>query len=311
MAKRWHEAPLAGRCGTLLLVTVGALAACSTANNDAGGGDDGIDGATGPVTADGVDVTNLTVTPSAGAATASFTVNAARSTTFSQIALAVRDANGGNFDFARQSNISFSGSRAFTGSSGALANGNYTAWVSYTLDGATWKTASSTVSFTMGASAPDAGGGDSGTAPPGKRIVFNAPFSDASQWTAGRTSAYPGATNPDDNKLDYISAGNGPDADGTFHATKRDDGNWDADLVTTEYSTNHFELNPGDELDATVTLGPEQGAWPAIWTWGRDLAGGAQPGHGEVDLFEYHPDNPNLLELSNHVRENHLYYTNA
>jgi hypothetical protein len=43
-----------------------------------------------------------------------------------------------------------------------------------------------------------------------------------------------------------------------------------------------------------VRLPVEVGAWPAIWTW-RD-------GGNEVDVFEYHPDNPDLLELTNHVR---------
>ncbi|WP_394824589.1 hypothetical protein [Pendulispora albinea] len=145
----------------------------------------------------------------------------------------------------------------------------------------------------------------------GKTLVFDAPFNDASQWTVGRSSSYPGPTNPNDNKLDYISPSSAPDPDGTFRATRRSDGKWDADLVTTEYSSKHFELRPNDELQATVTLQGDQGAWPAIWTWGRDLPSGVQPGHGEVDLFEYHADNPNLLELSNHVRESSLYYRNA
>ncbi|MGW7527766.1 hypothetical protein [Streptomyces sp. NPDC054783] len=36
------------------------------------------------------------------------------------------------------------------------------------------------------------------------------------------------------------------------------------------------------------------GAWPSVWTW----VGG---GH-EIDVFEYHPDAPDLLEMVNHVR---------
>ncbi len=36
-----------------------------------------------------------------------------------------------------------------------------------------------------------------------------------------------------------------------------------------------------------------------MWTW-RD-------GGNEVDVFEYHPDNPDLLELTNHVREGQTY----
>ena len=313
MVKRWYEAPVARRSGAMLLLALGTLAACSSSSSN----DPESEPAVAPITADGVEVTNLSITPGNGSATASFTVNATKSTAFSQIVLAVRDASGGNFDFAHQGNVTFSGSRTFSGTSGSLPNGNYTAQVAYTLNGSTWTNVTPVKSFTIGAAAPDAGSGggtDSGTTtppPPGKTVVFNAAFTDTSQWTVGRTSSYPGATNPNDNKLDYISPSSGPDADGTFRATRRSDGNWDSDLVTTEYSAGHFELKPGDELDATVTLGPEQGAWPAIWTWGRDLAGGTQAGHGEVDLFEYHTNNPNLLELSNHVSDTHLDYTNA
>lgn len=53
-------------------------------------------------------------------------------------------------------------------------------------------------------------------------------------------------------------------------------------------------------LEARVRLPTALGAWPAIWTW-RD-------GGQEIDVFEYHPDNPDLLELSNHVRSAHHYY---
>jgi hypothetical protein len=53
-------------------------------------------------------------------------------------------------------------------------------------------------------------------------------------------------------------------------------------------------------LEARVRLPCEVGAWPAIWTW-RD-------GDQEIDVFEYHPDNPDLLELTNHVRGGNSYY---
>ena len=323
MVKRWQKAPFARRSGVLMLLVLGAVAACSS-------GDDSNGDTQAQVTADGVEVTNVTITPGSGSATARFTVKASQSLHFSQIVLAVRDAEENMLDFARQTDVTFSGTRTFEGTSDSLANGNYSAWVAYTLDGSNWKSASSPITFTVGGTgSTDAGTGtdsgpqpgqdggtppvDSGTTtpPPGKALVFNAPFNDTSQWTVGRTSSYPGSTNPGDNKLDYISGSNAPDADGTFRATKRSDGNWDADLVTTEYSSKHFELQPGDELDATVTLGPDLGAWPAIWTWGRDLSSGTQSGHGEVDLFEYHPDNLNLLELSNHVSDGHKDYSNA
>ena len=42
---------------------------------------------------------------------------------------------------------------------------------------------------------------------------------------------------------------------------------------------------------------------------------GAAPAHGdgcrELDSFEYHPDNPDLLELTNHVTSGSDYYTDS
>jgi hypothetical protein len=139
--------------------------------------------------------------------------------------------------------------------------------------------------------------------PPTAPVVFDAPFSDRNAWAVGRTSAYPSdGRNPGDNKLDWIGPDYGPTADGVFTARPAQGGLWRTDLVSTEYAPGGFELLPGDELSATCTVQAQRGAWPALWTWGRDgAAGGPQPGHGEVDFFEYHDGNPTMLELSNHV----------
>jgi hypothetical protein len=137
-----------------------------------------------------------------------------------------------------------------------------------------------------------------------RRVVFDAPFTDPSAWAVGRTSAYPeSGRNPDDNKLDLIGPEHGPTPAGVFRARRAPGGLWHTDLVSTEYAPGGFEVLPGDELTATCVVHARRGAWPAIWTWGRDTASGRpQPGHGEIDLFEYHPTNPRMLELSNHVR---------
>ncbi|OSZ57893.1 beta-glucanase [Streptomyces pharetrae CZA14] len=132
-------------------------------------------------------------------------------------------------------------------------------------------------------------------------IVFTADFASEAQWVAGRSWAYPdgGPVNPGDNKLDYLV----PDAEycrsGIFRATRRPDGRWNAGLLTTEGSQEGFVVRSGDILEARVRLPHEIGAWPAIWTW-RD-------GDQEIDVFEYHPDNPDLLELSNRVRGTNRY----
>ncbi|MFK0195275.1 beta-glucanase [Kitasatospora sp. NPDC090308] len=134
-------------------------------------------------------------------------------------------------------------------------------------------------------------------------VVFNAPFSDRSQWAAGASSAYPrGGRNPDDNKLDHLVPGYGPDGD-RFTAVRENARSWRTPLVTTEGTAGGFELRTGDRLEARCQVTADQGVWPAIWTWGRDVAPGrSQPGHGEVDVMEYHDGHPRMLELSNHVR---------
>ncbi|BAJ26640.1 hypothetical protein KSE_08010 [Kitasatospora setae KM-6054] len=133
--------------------------------------------------------------------------------------------------------------------------------------------------------------------------MFDAPFSDRSQWAAGVSSAYPpNGRNPGDDKLDHLVPGYGPDGD-RFTALRESSRSWRTPLVTTEGTAGGFELRPGDRLEASCQVLADQGVWPAIWTWGRDVGPGRpQPGHGEVDVLEYHDDHPGLLELSNHVR---------
>ncbi|MEW1549087.1 beta-glucanase [Streptomyces tsukubensis] len=144
---------------------------------------------------------------------------------------------------------------------------------------------------------PGGGGG-----PGGGEVVFTADFASASQWVAGRSWAYPGGgpENPGDNKLDHLVEDPAYSRGGVFRATRREDGKWDAGLLTTEGSEQGFMVRAGDVLEARVKLPVEMGAWPAIWTW-RD-------GGQEIDVFEYHPDNPDLLELSNRVRGGQRYY---
>ncbi|MGW2821910.1 beta-glucanase [Streptomyces sp. NPDC001443] len=138
-----------------------------------------------------------------------------------------------------------------------------------------------------------------------RSVVFTADFGSARQWVAGRSWAYPdgGPTNTGDNKLDHLTADPEYSRTGTFRAVRRADGLWDTGLLTTEESAEGFMVRSGDRLDTTVRLPTEPGAWPAIWTW-RD-------GGNEVDVFEYHPDNPDLLELSNHVRDSYRYVRDA
>jgi hypothetical protein len=149
---------------------------------------------------------------------------------------------------------------------------------------------------------------------PGKVLVWDGSnFNDPAKWNIGKSSSYPGngPTNSGDSKLDYIAPTNAPTG-GVFDANRRADGKWDADLATTEYVPGGgFELKPGDSIVSRVTLNADQGTWPALWTWGRDLPTGMQPGHGELDFFEYHGDNPTMLEFSNRVEGGSLYRNNT
>jgi hypothetical protein len=131
-------------------------------------------------------------------------------------------------------------------------------------------------------------------APP---IVLTADFASTRQWVAGRSWAYPGGgpVNPGNDKLDYLVSDPSYSRSGVFRATRRPDGLWNTGLLTTEGSAQAFVVRTADVLETRVRLPRERGAWPAIWTW-RD-------GDQEIDVFEYHPDNPDLLELSNHVRD--------
>lgn len=132
--------------------------------------------------------------------------------------------------------------------------------------------------------------------------VLTADFASPAQWVAGRSWAYPdgGPVNPGDDKLDHLVADPSYSRTGTFRARRRPEGTWSTGLLTTEGSDEDFMVCVGDVLEARVRLPREVGAWPAIWTW-RD-------GGQEIDVFEYHPDNPDLLELSNHVRTAHHYH---
>ncbi|MER7463102.1 beta-glucanase [Streptomyces sp. NPDC097981] len=133
-------------------------------------------------------------------------------------------------------------------------------------------------------------------------LVFSADFGSTSRWVAGHSWAYPdgGPVNPGDDKLDHLVDDPSYSRSGTFRATRRPDGNWNTGLLTTEGSEEGFLLRAEDVLEARVRLPEAVGAWPAIWTW-RD-------GGQEVDVFEYHPDNPDLLEMSNHVRGGGSFY---
>ncbi|MEV8094688.1 hypothetical protein [Kitasatospora sp. NPDC085879] len=149
---------------------------------------------------------------------------------------------------------------------------------------------------------------------PGGSLVWSDEFDGSiawgSKWVGDRSSAYRyGDHNPDDNKLDRLDPGAVTTADGAAVLTatpsdrRLENGRyaWGAGLLTAEGSDEGFRVHAGDYVETRIQLPEGAGAWPALWTWSN--------GDSEVDGFEYHPDNPHLLELTNHVRRGAKYYT--
>lgn len=146
----------------------------------------------------------------------------------------------------------------------------------------------------------------------GKSLAFGEEFGRISwgkRWNGSRTSAYEyGDHNPKDNKLDWLSPSAVSTHAGVATFTARpsrrilENGRlaWETGLLTTENTDEDFMVRPGDYAETRVRLPDAHGAWPALWTW--------KDGNGEVDVFEYHPNNFDLLELTNRVRPAGTYY---
>lgn len=137
---------------------------------------------------------------------------------------------------------------------------------------------------------------------------FDGPLDIPNTW-GWKTAAYEfGDRNPNHYKRDWLTKDSLTVADGalTITATRRDDFYWNTGLLTTGDSRgsggNGFTVRAGDFLVNRVKLPTGNlGAWPALWTW---LDGGT-----EIDVFEWHSDNPNLLEFTNHIRGGGYYHT--
>ncbi|GLY92022.1 glycoside hydrolase family 16 protein [Actinoallomurus iriomotensis] len=137
---------------------------------------------------------------------------------------------------------------------------------------------------------------------------FDGSTLDGSKWTTWSAS-YSDACrgNKPDHKLEYNLPGNLSVANGRLTITARRQAHtspggtsygWTSGLVATGDSCGHDPsggafVKKGDYIQIRTRLPGRIGMWPAFWTWN---AGG-----NEVDVFEYHPDNPGILELTNHT----------
>lgn len=239
------------------------------------------------------------------------------------VGVSIRDGAGTNLDYPGVAKFVNIGPEGYTYISDPrtepLRPGTYTAWA-FLYDNA-WRQVGPTQTFTVPA--------QDLTNIPGKTVVFHGDnFLDTTKWSVGWSSAYPGSTPPQTDyafgKADYIHPSIKPTLvqDATlkravwqFRGTRRSADSWNTPLVTTEYLPNGFEFLPGDTCTVKIKLPPERGAWPAIFTWGRDNPPGgptgSPPGKGEVDLFEYHGDTPHRLEFTNHAIPSVYYYEPA
>ncbi|MEU6233629.1 glycoside hydrolase family 16 protein [Kitasatospora sp. NPDC047058] len=288
-------------------------------------------------------VTQDKLTPAtmvAGQATkASLTVHSSACFTAKTVGVGVRDAAGHVLDFpgsATNAQICPSGLSVTTGSR-TLPAGTYTQFGFWQDLGGTWHNLPSRQLAVAAAAAtpapapapaptsaptpaPTATGTTPATAAPvaGKKLTWSDEFNSlalGSRWTADKSSSYHyGDHNPNDNKLDWLNKNNVSVSGGaaTFtakpgtHTLENGKQSWDTGLLTTEYSTEGFKVKTGDYVETRVKLPAGTGAWPALWTWN-----GTSGNHGEIDTFEYHADNANLLELTNHINPDHKYVTDA
>ncbi|MFJ5229732.1 hypothetical protein ACIQBJ_07470 [Kitasatospora sp. NPDC088391] len=248
------------------------------------------------------------------AGTASVTLHAARCFTARTVGVGVRDASGANLDFpgsASNVRICPGGTTVTTGARN-LPAGDYTQFGFWQDTAGGWH---NLPSRTLAVTAPTAPTVPSGPVQ-GKELTwsdeFDGPIAWGAKWTGDRSSSYRyGTHNPDDNKLDWLAqsavtvSGGAAVFTATPSAHTLESGKraWDTGMLTTEYSQEGFQVRTGDYIEARVKLPAADGAWPALWTW--------KDGNNEIDSFEYHPDNPNLLELSNRIRSSLKYHTDA
>lgn len=156
----------------------------------------------------------------------------------------------------------------------------------------------------------------------GKSQVFSEEFGSAiawgSKWTGHKSSIMKNGTNNPDQQLDLLTTDAVSVSDGlvTFTATPSSETlasgrqAWNTGLLTTEYTAENFQVKTGDYAEVRVKLPTATGAWPCFFSWqGNESAIIAD--NNEIDTFEYHPDNPEMLELTNHINNAVKYHTDA
>lgn len=309
-AAAWTSGTLAAGSHTLYVRNIASNASVSSATVSNGSF------SAAPVT---FALQGLSASVSGNSVTANLSVTASANTTIPALGVCVRDSAGGNVDYPQNTNVPVGPSTAanFTATK-TFANGTYTYFGCIFYNGA-WQNLGN-ASFTTPSSAPPPPPPPSGGPAAGKSLRFSDPFNSLSVGSPGNTWSYKtpayqyGDHNPNDHKLDWTTPSAMSVANGvlTISATPRPDGYWNTGLLTTDPSQgvggNGVRLQPGDFYVARVRMpdSPSVGSWPAEWAWDNSFTRG-----GEIDPFEYHTDNPNLLEIGTSQCQCGSYYTNA
>ncbi|MEW1914931.1 hypothetical protein AB0442_42380, partial [Kitasatospora sp. NPDC085895] len=190
-------------------------------------------------------------------AKATLTVHSSSCFTAKTLGVGVRDAAGQNLDFpGNASNVRICPSGVtFTSQSRTLPAGSYTEFGFWQDSANVWHNLPSRTLTVSAAPGPV----------PGKSLTwsdeFNAPIAWGSTWVGDKTSAYRyGDHNPDDNKLDWLTTGAVGVSGGvaTFtakpsaHVLENGKQAWDTGLLTTEGSTQGFQVRTGDYVETRV-----------------------------------------------------------
>lgn len=288
-----------GRIAALAMAGLVALASPAVAGaNDGGAGADAAEGSAGIVQ---VALSPATARPGAPVVVR-LTVRAAECTAVRRVGVAVRDGlgqrldlRGGEVEGARVCSEGLT----VTSEPRVFRAGTYTLFAYYE---------DAAGEHELGKGRLTVVSGDRSSQPKaGKKRVWAEEFDTApawgKRWVNTGSSAYRYGTHaPDDDKLDWVDPRAVKVTDGHAQFTARhgkrtlENGRraWDTGLITTEGSRERFRLRTGDYVETHIQLPTAPGAWAAMWTWTN--------GGGEIDLLEYHPDTPELLEMVNHIR---------